>query len=596
MAEEQAAHHLLNVLEERGLAAHLDLDKVLAAFEDENIKREAAVWVNEYLHEDTLLTKEELELYQTLRKKGILHQYEAEEEPIRPILDHELASAIDSLQTSTAAIEEQCRVLEAQKDALMKLKGLDKPNLEVEHLRNERRRKEHQEKARLDGAVNDVSTTINEQLADTQRDIEAEKSTLKSYLAERLASDDQILSRLPGIVSQIVTEPEISEDEKSIDQWCKAIVSYRTAEIKAKVDAVYLTSLGSYAPDDLPQASEDDLREQKAALQAELEDLHSEIASVAEMVVEHELRKPMLDMRERKERETVQARSAWLNYVVATLDYMAKRLDTVTDYTKNVDEFQQALAQVGEAATKRMPSALTEVAKPEKKRVTSGRNSIFSPALKLKPTQTLNLPPALQDALRHANVSFNHDSIGALQDSLVQVQLERAKKLQNHYDSASTSTRSILAERLSKADGDLGMILGPLYKHTPFQQVNLTDARLEKELKKMERELDDANEQLLSAEANELSLSDPKVRAFIAKYARRIEFTKFLIRLVLFIPPATKLGADNNSSTFTTTPSPGIPEHARDAATRHAKLNKLPTIPLSTPRHAPDLHRSSSAT
>jgi predicted HAD superfamily phosphohydrolase YqeG len=61
MAEEQAAHHLLNVLEERGL--DVDLDKILLGFEDEDTKHEAAAWVEEYLHEDTLLTKEELELY-----------------------------------------------------------------------------------------------------------------------------------------------------------------------------------------------------------------------------------------------------------------------------------------------------------------------------------------------------------------------------------------------------------------------------------------------------------------------------------------------------------------------------------------------------
>jgi predicted HAD superfamily phosphohydrolase YqeG len=61
MEEEQAAHHLLNVLEERGL--DVDLDKILLAFEDADTKHEAAKWVEEYLHEDTLLTKEELELY-----------------------------------------------------------------------------------------------------------------------------------------------------------------------------------------------------------------------------------------------------------------------------------------------------------------------------------------------------------------------------------------------------------------------------------------------------------------------------------------------------------------------------------------------------
>jgi hypothetical protein len=71
-------------------------------------------------------------------------------------LDHELTSAIDSLQSSTAAIEEQCKALEAQRAALMQLKALGKPNLEAEHLRNERRRKEHQEKARLDISVSAV--------------------------------------------------------------------------------------------------------------------------------------------------------------------------------------------------------------------------------------------------------------------------------------------------------------------------------------------------------------------------------------------------------------------------------------------------------
>lgn len=60
MAEEEAAHHLLNVLEERDL--NVDLDKVLAVFEDSDTKRDAAAWVNEYLNPETLLTKEELDL------------------------------------------------------------------------------------------------------------------------------------------------------------------------------------------------------------------------------------------------------------------------------------------------------------------------------------------------------------------------------------------------------------------------------------------------------------------------------------------------------------------------------------------------------
>jgi len=152
-------------------------------------------------------------------------------------------------------------------------------------------------------------------MTDAQREIDSEKSTLKGYLSERLASDDQILSRLPKLVSQIVTEPEVSEDEKSMEQWCKAIISFRAAEIKARVDTVFLTSASGDSQNGLAEEAEDSLKERKAALQAELEELHSEIASVAEMVVEHEIRKPTTEMKERKDRDRTQARMAWLNYV-----------------------------------------------------------------------------------------------------------------------------------------------------------------------------------------------------------------------------------------------------------------------------------------
>ena len=155
-------------------------------------------------------------------------------------------------------------------------------------------------------------------MTDSRREIDTEKSTLRSYLSERFASDDQILSRLPGLVSQIVTDPEVSEDEKSIEQWCKAIISFRAAEIKARVDTVYLTSVSGNSQNRELYEPEEDLEKRKVALQAELEELHSEIASVAEMVVEHDIRKPMTEMRERKDREKTQARTAWLNYVSDT--------------------------------------------------------------------------------------------------------------------------------------------------------------------------------------------------------------------------------------------------------------------------------------
>lgn len=141
--------------------------------------------------------------------------------------------------------------------------------------------------------------------------------------------------------------------------------------------------------------------------------------------------------------------------------------------------------------------------------------------VKLKPTKTLDLPVALQEALRHAGVVFNQDSLEALQASLVRTQAEREKKLQHHFDSAAKLTHDKLAERFSRADNEIQVITDALYKHTPFHEVHLTNTKLETQLKAVERELEEKDRELLELEGNGLSLDDSRVRAFIAKYGQK---------------------------------------------------------------------------
>jgi hypothetical protein len=198
---------------------------------------------------------------------------------------------------------------------------------------------------------------------------------------------------------------------------------------------------------------------------------------------------------------------------------MGKRLDTVTDYTNNVDQFQEALTHIKSAAALRAPDLHVEVPSPLRKRTMSGQKLAFPP-VKLKPSKAFDVPPAIQDALTYAGVSFNQESIEALQDSLVKTHLEREKKLEDHYSSASATSHDRLAERFGRADGDLRSVIDAVYSYTPFAQVRLTNPKLEEEMKSVEKRLQDADHELLDAETNELSLTDPKVRAFISKYGK----------------------------------------------------------------------------
>ena len=200
---------------------------------------------------------------------------------------------------------------------------------------------------------------------------------------------------------------------------------------------------------------------------------------------------------------------------------MGKRLDIVSTSSTDADEFQQAMSHISQAAAKRMPDVHAARPTPVKKRTSSVPLSAFTPMTKLKPSVSLDLPAAIQDALRHAGISFHQDNLEGLQDTLIQAQIEREQKAQEHFQATATTTHDQIAERSSKADRDLRTIVDALYAHTPFQQVSLTNPKLEGQLKAMDRVLDYEERALLEAEGNELSLSDPKVRAFIAKYGRQ---------------------------------------------------------------------------
>lgn len=198
---------------------------------------------------------------------------------------------------------------------------------------------------------------------------------------------------------------------------------------------------------------------------------------------------------------------------------MSKRLDTINSHTQNINEFQQALKHIHGAALERLPETSTEALSPSRKRAPSNTKSAFPP-VKLKPTKSMSLPPALQDALRYAGVSFNTDSIEALRSSLIKTQLERETKLADHYTSAAHSTHDQIAERLDKVDADSRAILEALYAHTPFASVQLKDPGVERILRETEGKIETAEMELLGLEASELTLGDPKVRAFVEKYGK----------------------------------------------------------------------------
>ncbi|KAF2489070.1 hypothetical protein BU16DRAFT_472447 [Lophium mytilinum] len=517
MSDEAAAHHLLTVLEERDLA--VSLDDVLLAFESDGTRNEAASWVHEYLDQNTLLSQDELDLYRQLSSNGRLQKLDTENSKMFPHRDEDLAAAVASLQTSTAAIEDHIKVLESQKNALHDLQALNKPNLTVEHMRNDRRRHEHQEKARLEIAIEELSSSISSHLSTATHDTKAEHASLISYTTERLASDDRMLTALPKIASNIAAKAPATSDAKAIDHWCEAIVSFRAAEVKARIDETYLLNATNCPESELPDETEEELQAEKEGLQEELETLYTEIAPLAEMVVEHDLRKPIVSTRELAEEQRRQAQKAWLAYVLSTLQFMSTRLETISSHALDLSGFLEAIESINVVFSQIAPPTVEAHAK-SLKRQSVALKSLLSPPVKLRSGEPLQLSPVLRDILRHANITTNRsetveDIIGAVETA----DAERIEKLNRNYFTAGLSMSRHLGEVLEKADSEAQALRDAVYENTQYKSVSFTNQALDERLKELGAKLEKVEAGIITAENEELSMGESKVATFVAKWS-----------------------------------------------------------------------------
>jgi len=117
MTESDARQLLLSALYKRGI--DLGTDDVNWAFESPKTKAELTAWVREYLDSSTLLTRDEVDLYKAIKEQGNVDSVRPETVPLQ---EFDIKDAIDSLKSSTAAIEKHSQALEAQRDALLALK------------------------------------------------------------------------------------------------------------------------------------------------------------------------------------------------------------------------------------------------------------------------------------------------------------------------------------------------------------------------------------------------------------------------------------------------------------------------------------------
>nr|POE54390.1 hypothetical protein CFP56_41329 [Quercus suber] len=464
--------HLLRVLKERDTA--LGHDDVAWAFENVKTEKEAKDWVNEYLTPASLLTKEELAL---------------------PISDTEFEQAISSLESSTAAIEKQCQMMERQKNAIKALRARSVGDASTEQAHTTRQQKLTRERAQLEFEASEMSGSLQSRLQASSKQVDVAVAGLPSGVDRLLEKDDRILDRIQKIVPKLIDKSPDGAAELTVEKLCLALITLSAQEIRHRIDAAYTSCQSATTV----TQSNGDTQKQITALHAELAELSGEIDSLAVMAVDGQHRLPIARDLKSSRSEAEIERVKWTEYVVATFQHLIARLESLTDHIQHLHAYQSALRHLTATLDAMIAAA---AARQESQTATATASAAPSTPSQTKGLRTLRLVQAslseTQDAAlalaRHFEVKFTDPA--KLGEILEQTCQERGERLDTLSRGTARAMADQAAESLNRADNVLQDLLGAVFAQTKFASVKIADEDTQRMLDQLEEKTQTVGEEM----------------------------------------------------------------------------------------------------
>lgn len=217
---------LLRVLDDRDVG--LGPNDVAWAFDSVNTKDSIASWVQEYLSPATLLTREEAALLvlghlihsqyadtDISEQRGLSRTSQLQNGP--PILVEDFESAISALEASTASIEKQCQLLEAQKNALLEIQARNASN-KADGVKAQRSSKFTREKSHAEFEASELADALQSKIERSLKQCEGATDGIQSTVERVLEKDDRLLDGLQKVLPQLADAVAGSENVDEIER------------------------------------------------------------------------------------------------------------------------------------------------------------------------------------------------------------------------------------------------------------------------------------------------------------------------------------------------------------------------------------------
>ncbi|CUS13648.1 unnamed protein product [Tuber aestivum] len=331
----------------QALSAHeipLGEEDVLWVFDNAKTAAPVTQWVERYITDEALVSREELEIYNHLKKTGTLSKLQKAHPElafVRPRSEEDLAIEIEGLRKSAELLKQHTAQLRRQKAALKSMKDRTRADKERKRKLSERRRRKWlSQKEDLQAAIDDLLSILKEEIVDLKQ-YTKESAVDVEGVNKMLESDDRVLARLERLAGGVIVG-DGGDDGKEVIGRVTALVkklsTLSATALKTRLDRIFLEVAGSHISENNdPEAEE---------LQKDLESLYAEIPSVAEMAAEQVFLQPVLDEVHKGRMKASSGLRLGGTYICDVLHHLQKRHTATAQSLKIELSKQKAISTV----------------------------------------------------------------------------------------------------------------------------------------------------------------------------------------------------------------------------------------------------------
>ncbi|PKX98594.1 uncharacterized protein P174DRAFT_382236 [Aspergillus novofumigatus IBT 16806] len=493
------AARVIGALKDRKLP--INRNEVESALFDNYKNVENIQWVEEHLGPDTLLSQEELTLLTTLENSGALQNIISDPDlaATRPFLDEDLRSAIDSLKTSTSAIQARTKILNSQFEILNRQSGLQEQRRIRQQRDIERLHQKHESgRQHIAASSSDLARELEASLkTEVERVTNDGRKTL-SVLAVRVKDDDKILADLEQSASGIQVTTDDASITKRASELGSLLAEYVADEIHCRLDRLYLESVKAGRADTVDRATETE-EEALMTLGDELESLYPEIDILAEMSTRQLFNEPILRELQNVHGQLRMASHKRLENVGGLLI-----LDTIVGMTSSIGSLGELLqSRESYCATLEALTAAyrTEIGNQFSEKPSSRRDTL---SMRRRSTPLLSIPTApekrmdssdfqaIAGVLRRIGLSvesvFQLEEQGGKDDCGENALFDKKQHIVEYLRNISVGAKLPLVAGLIPSDQASQLLASALSEHSRFK-TSLLDVEQDQKLSELESQL-----------------------------------------------------------------------------------------------------------